>query len=253
MGLLPVVVWVAAVRGHRSAQRCRPKPRARMGIGYVPQGREIFPQLTVEENLRVGARHPQGRAAQHSRQDLRAVPGAEADAAPARRRPLRRAAAAAGHRARAGARAEAADPRRTDRRHPAEHRARDRRHHPEAESGDRRHRSCWSSRSCRSRGASPASSTSSRRGDASPAVRSTSSPTTSCANISACDNIGGVLEPAIDLSHGPHDGQLTPPGAALPWRSASRARGRHGPSRRHPRSIAGAWSRAPSRRAHCGC
>jgi urea transport system ATP-binding protein len=28
--------------------------RARVGIGYVPQGREIFPQLTVEENLKVG-------------------------------------------------------------------------------------------------------------------------------------------------------------------------------------------------------
>ncbi len=28
--------------------------RARMGIGYVPQGRDIFSQLTVEENLRVG-------------------------------------------------------------------------------------------------------------------------------------------------------------------------------------------------------
>ncbi len=28
--------------------------RARRGIGYVPQGREIFPQLTVEENLRIG-------------------------------------------------------------------------------------------------------------------------------------------------------------------------------------------------------
>ena len=28
--------------------------RARLRIGYVPQGREIFPQLTVEENLRVG-------------------------------------------------------------------------------------------------------------------------------------------------------------------------------------------------------
>ena len=28
--------------------------RARLGIGYVPQGREIFPQLTVEENLNVG-------------------------------------------------------------------------------------------------------------------------------------------------------------------------------------------------------
>jgi urea transport system ATP-binding protein len=28
--------------------------RAKRGIGYVPQGREIFPQLTVEENLRIG-------------------------------------------------------------------------------------------------------------------------------------------------------------------------------------------------------
>ena len=28
--------------------------RARLGIGYVPQGREIFPQLTVEETLQVG-------------------------------------------------------------------------------------------------------------------------------------------------------------------------------------------------------
>ncbi|MFQ6135474.1 MAG: ABC transporter ATP-binding protein [Nitrososphaerales archaeon] len=28
--------------------------RARMGVGYVPQGRMIFPQLTVEENLRLG-------------------------------------------------------------------------------------------------------------------------------------------------------------------------------------------------------
>jgi len=28
--------------------------RARMGLGYVPQGREIFPRLTVEENLRIG-------------------------------------------------------------------------------------------------------------------------------------------------------------------------------------------------------
>ena len=28
--------------------------RARLGIGYVPQGRDIFSQLTVEENLRIG-------------------------------------------------------------------------------------------------------------------------------------------------------------------------------------------------------
>ncbi len=32
----------------------RPEVRARAGIGYVPQGREIFPQLTVLENLQVG-------------------------------------------------------------------------------------------------------------------------------------------------------------------------------------------------------
>ena len=31
-----------------------PHKRARAGIGYVPQGRHIFPRLTVEENLRVG-------------------------------------------------------------------------------------------------------------------------------------------------------------------------------------------------------
>ena len=31
-----------------------PYERARLGIGYVPQGREIFPRLTVEENLMMG-------------------------------------------------------------------------------------------------------------------------------------------------------------------------------------------------------
>jgi branched-chain amino acid transport system ATP-binding protein len=34
----------------------RPFQRARLGIGYVPQEREIFPSLTVEENLNVAAR-----------------------------------------------------------------------------------------------------------------------------------------------------------------------------------------------------
>jgi urea transport system ATP-binding protein len=29
--------------------------RARLGIGYVPQGRDVFPRMTVEENLKVGA------------------------------------------------------------------------------------------------------------------------------------------------------------------------------------------------------
>jgi urea transport system ATP-binding protein len=40
-----------------------PDVRARAGIGYVPQGRDIFPHLTIEENLRVGlVVHKRGRA-----------------------------------------------------------------------------------------------------------------------------------------------------------------------------------------------
>ena len=35
--------------------------RARLGIGYVPQGRGIFPQLTVAENLSVGSSALEGR------------------------------------------------------------------------------------------------------------------------------------------------------------------------------------------------
>lgn len=38
-----------------------PYERARMGIGYVPQGREIFPQLTVYENLRLGLEPIKGK------------------------------------------------------------------------------------------------------------------------------------------------------------------------------------------------
>jgi len=46
--------------------------RAFAGIGYVPQGRDIFPHLTVEENLRVGILlHPRPRAA--ARDDLERV------------------------------------------------------------------------------------------------------------------------------------------------------------------------------------
>ena len=33
----------------------KPEHRARAGIGYVPQGRDIFPNLTVLENLKIGA------------------------------------------------------------------------------------------------------------------------------------------------------------------------------------------------------
>jgi urea transport system ATP-binding protein len=33
----------------------KPDRRARQGVGYVPQGRDIFPHLTVQENLHIGA------------------------------------------------------------------------------------------------------------------------------------------------------------------------------------------------------
>lgn len=39
---------------HRSIARMASHERARAGIGYVPQGREIFPLLTVRENLETG-------------------------------------------------------------------------------------------------------------------------------------------------------------------------------------------------------
>ena len=44
-----------AFRGH-AIEGLRPFQRARLGIGYVPQEREIFPSLTVDENLTVAAR-----------------------------------------------------------------------------------------------------------------------------------------------------------------------------------------------------
>jgi urea transport system ATP-binding protein len=41
--------------------RTSPDFRARAGIGYVPQGREIFPQLSVQENLELGLEATRGR------------------------------------------------------------------------------------------------------------------------------------------------------------------------------------------------
>ena len=40
--------------GDEVLKKAPPYKRARMGIGYVPQGREIFPLLTVKENLETG-------------------------------------------------------------------------------------------------------------------------------------------------------------------------------------------------------
>ncbi|HEY4210788.1 MAG TPA: urea ABC transporter ATP-binding subunit UrtE [Steroidobacteraceae bacterium] len=53
MGLLPLSSGRLDFAGTDLAT-LPPQARAKQGIGYVPQGREIFSQLTVEENLRIG-------------------------------------------------------------------------------------------------------------------------------------------------------------------------------------------------------
>jgi urea transport system ATP-binding protein len=53
MGVLPVSAGSVKLEG-RDITRMAPHQRARAGIAYVPQGREIFARLTVEENLLMG-------------------------------------------------------------------------------------------------------------------------------------------------------------------------------------------------------
>ncbi|MEO8103954.1 MAG: urea ABC transporter ATP-binding subunit UrtE [Betaproteobacteria bacterium] len=53
MGLLPVKTGSMKF-ADRDITRITPHERAALGIGYVPQGREIFNRLTVEENLLMG-------------------------------------------------------------------------------------------------------------------------------------------------------------------------------------------------------
>lgn len=61
MGYLPATDGTVHFDGN-DITRLSPTARARLGIGYVPQGREIFATLTVAENLRMGAlRQPDAR------------------------------------------------------------------------------------------------------------------------------------------------------------------------------------------------
>lgn len=53
MGLVPIKTGSIEFDG-RAIERATPNERARAGMGYVPQGREIFSRLTVEDNLRMG-------------------------------------------------------------------------------------------------------------------------------------------------------------------------------------------------------
>ena len=53
MGVVPVKTGTLLLDG-ADITHATPYERVRRGIGYVPQGREIFARLTVEENLRMG-------------------------------------------------------------------------------------------------------------------------------------------------------------------------------------------------------
>lgn len=53
MGLVPIKSGAIQLDG-TAIDKATPYDRARAGIGFVPQGREIFGRLTVEENLRMG-------------------------------------------------------------------------------------------------------------------------------------------------------------------------------------------------------
>jgi urea transport system ATP-binding protein len=63
MGVVPIAGGTIRFDGNDLA-KLPPHARVRMGVGYVPQGREIFPRLTVEENLLMGlATHERGSSA----------------------------------------------------------------------------------------------------------------------------------------------------------------------------------------------
>ncbi len=66
MGLLPVRTGTLDFAGV-DLLKTPAERRANLGIGYVPQGRQVFPMLTVEENLRIGLPARRDR--------LRQVPG----------------------------------------------------------------------------------------------------------------------------------------------------------------------------------
>ena len=69
MGLIPArsgeVRWQDQNITHR-----KPHQRVQAGVAYVPQGREIFPRLTVEENLLMGLSRFPARAAQQVPEEI---------------------------------------------------------------------------------------------------------------------------------------------------------------------------------------
>ncbi|HET8695607.1 MAG TPA: urea ABC transporter ATP-binding subunit UrtE [Aquabacterium sp.] len=60
MGLVPIKSGQIQLDG-QNIDTLKPYERVRLGVGYVPQGREIFGRLTVAENLQMGLASKPGR------------------------------------------------------------------------------------------------------------------------------------------------------------------------------------------------
>lgn len=69
MGVLPVASGQVIFEG-KDITKLKPHQRAKLGIAYVPQGREIFARLTVEENLLMGMATKSGKAASHIKEEV---------------------------------------------------------------------------------------------------------------------------------------------------------------------------------------
>ena len=82
MGLIPVRSGGILFDGE-DLLAFKAEKRAELGIGYVPQGREIFPLMTVEENLRTGLRAVR-------RKGIREIPDAVFEIFPVLKKMLRR-------------------------------------------------------------------------------------------------------------------------------------------------------------------
>ena len=129
MGLVPIKTGTIEFNG-KQIQGATPYERARAGIGFVPQGREIFARLTVEENLRMGLAYKSAGTP---------IPAELYELFPVLKQMLnRRGGDLSGGQqqqlaiARAGRQTQAADPGRADRRHPAQHHQGHRPRHPHA-------------------------------------------------------------------------------------------------------------------------
>jgi branched-chain amino acid transport system ATP-binding protein len=64
-GLVPARAGTATFAG-RDVTRLQTEDRMRLGMAYVPQGRQLFPDLTVEQNLRLGSAVLRRRDAAHA-------------------------------------------------------------------------------------------------------------------------------------------------------------------------------------------